>query len=156
MTISFYTTSDSPKKVNKTLSLIGSSVALAPTSQVSVLNPVLIVDNVSGFINANYAYIDDFNRYYWITTAMDTSGRLIVSGKVDYLMSWNAGIRSCPATIVRSETAGITYCVDTKLPVDPNNYSIEGIPYDVDITETYSITDNPNLYILVLNKGGGS
>lgn len=156
MTISFYTTSDSPKKVNKTLSLIGSSVALAPTSQVSVLNPVLIVDNVSGFINANYAYIDDFNRYYWITTAMDTSGRLIVSGKVDYLMSWAAGIMSCPATIVRSETAGITYCVDTKLPVDPNNYSIEGIPYDVDITETYSITDNPNLYILVLNKGGGS
>lgn len=161
MNITFYSVSDSPKKLEKNLTnVIGTARALAPTGQINVLNPTVSVawDAVNGdrIINANYAYIDTFNRYYWITCGIDTAQRIVVSGKVDYLMSWSAAIRRCPATIVRSETAGITYCVDTKLPVDPNNYNIEGIPYDVDITKTYSITDDPNLYILVLNKGGGS
>lgn len=129
MTITFYTTSSSPKKLNKTLTPIGSAVALAPTSQVSVLNPVLIVDNVSGFINANYAEIDDFHRYYWITTAYDTSGRIIVSGKVDYLMSWAEGIKKCPCTVVRAELGKPTYIVDDKLPIDPKRYYTHGVRF---------------------------
>lgn len=129
MNITFYSTSSSPKKLNKTLTEIATAVALAPTSQVSVLNPVLIVDNVSGFIHANYAYIDDFHRYYWITTAYDTSGRLIVSGKVDYLMSWADGIKQCPATIVRAQLGKPTYVVDKKYPIDSSRYYIEGIDF---------------------------
>lgn len=129
MTITFYTTSSSPKKLNKTLTPIGSAVALAPTSQVSVLNPVLIVDNVSGFIHANYAYIDDFHRYYWITTAYDTSGRIIVSCKVDYLMSWAAGIRQCPSNIIRADLGSPTYVIDKKYPIDPTRFYTQGITF---------------------------
>ena len=156
MTITFYTTSDPPKKLTKTLSTIGTSKALAPTGQVDQLNPVIVTDYSESFVNANYCYIDTFYRYYFITTAVNTAGRLVVSCHVDYLMSWASGIKLCPATIVRAENIGINYCVDTKLPVDPNNFAVEGIPFDVDITEEFGISDDPNLYILVLNKGGGS
>lgn len=129
MNITFYNTSDDPKKLNKTLTQIGTAVALAPTAQVSVLNPVLIVDNDTGFINANYAYIDEFHRYYWITTAYNTAGRIIVSCKVDYLMSWADGIKNCPATIIRADLGKPSYVVDKKYPIDTSRFYTQGIKF---------------------------
>lgn len=129
MNVTFYTTADSPKKLEKTLTQIGTAQALAPTAQVNVLTPVLVVDYDSTFLTANYAYIDTFHRYYWISTAIDTAGRLIISCKVDYLYSWAAGIRSCKATITRSETAGINYVIDKQLPIDGQRFVVQGIKF---------------------------
>ena len=129
MNITFYTTSDPPKKLTKTLSMIGTTKALAPTGQVDQLNPVILTDYSDSYVNANYCYIDTFHRYYFITTAVNTAGRLVVSAHVDYLMSWASGIKSCPATINRWEGAGINYTIDKKLPIDSGNYSVQGIKF---------------------------
>lgn len=131
MTITFYKTADNPKKVDKTANLVtvGQGVALAPTGQVDVLNPVILTDYAESFLNSNYAYIDTFHRYYWITTAVDTAGRLIVSCKVDYLTSWAGAIKNCPATIVRAQLSGPTYVIDNKLPVDPSQIKTHGIDF---------------------------
>ena len=134
MTITFYTTADSPKKLVKSLTPIGTARALAPLGQVDVLNPVIVVawDNTNGdkVINANYAYIDTFKRYYWITTGIDTAGRIVVTGNVDYLMSWAEGIKKCPCTVVRAELGKPTDVTDTKYPIQPNKYIIQGVDFD--------------------------
>lgn len=146
MTITFYTTSDPPKKLNKTLTTIGTSRALAPTGQVDQLNPVILTDYSDSFVNANYCYIDTFHRYYFMTTAVSTAGRLVLSCHVDYLMSWSSGIRLCPATIVRAQLGGPTYTIDKKLPIDASRYYIEGIDFN---TSPYLTDDPSNRYILI-------
>lgn len=146
MTITFYTTTDPPKKLTKTLTTIGTSRALAPTAQVDQLNPVILTDYSDAFVNANYAYIDTFHRYYFITTAVNTAGRLVVSGHVDYLMSWDSGIKQCPATIVRAQLSGPTYTIDKKLPIDSSRFAIQGIDFD---SSPWLNTDSYERYILI-------
>lgn len=133
MNITFYSTSDPPKKLNKTITPIGTAKALTPTSQIDVLNPVAVINYDSTYgdqiINANYAYIDTFHRYYFIKCSLDIAKRIIVSGSVDYLMSWKDGIANCSATVIRSQSAGVNYCIDKKYPVDPGRLSVHGIKF---------------------------
>lgn len=134
MNITFYNVSDNPKKLTKDISnVIGSARVLEPTAPVEVLNPTVVVnwDNTYGNIiaNANYAYIDTFKRYYFISCALDTAQRVVVTGKVDYLMSWATQIKECPATIVRAQLSGPTYVIDNKLPVDPSQIKTHGIDF---------------------------
>lgn len=134
MNVTFYNISDNPKKLEKDITnVIGSARALAPTGQINVLNPVVVVawDSTNGdkIINANYAYIDTFDRYYFITCGIDTAKRIVVSGKVDYLMSWAAYIKNCPCTVIRNENIGINYVVDKQLPLDSSRFDTEGIVF---------------------------
>lgn len=126
MHITFYTTSDPPEKLDKELSIIGTATALKPTARVDMLNPVIVCNASTERLAANYVYIDTFNRYYWCTVSLDTANRMILSCKVDYLMSWKNSIRNCPACILRNENAGINYMKDDKLPIDPNRFYTVG------------------------------
>lgn len=134
MNITFYTTSDPPKKLNKTITPIGTAKALTPTAQIDVLNPVVVINYDSTYvdqiINANYAYIDTFHRYYFIKCSIDTAKRIIVSGTVDYLMSWKDGILNCPATITRADLGAPTYVTDNKYPIHESKFIFEGIDFD--------------------------
>lgn len=135
MNITFYSISDNPKKLEKNLTnYIGSARALAPTGQINVLNPVIVVawDSTNGdrIINANYAYIDTFDRYYFISCGIDTAKRIVVSGKVDYLMSWADQIKACPCTIIRAQLGKPTYVKDNKYPIHQDKYIFEGIDFD--------------------------
>lgn len=134
MYVTFYKVSDPPNKLIKDITnVIDTSRALAPTGQVNTLNPTIVVawDSTNGdkIINANYAYIDTFNRYYWITTAIDTANRIVIQGKVDYLMSWADGIKQCPANIVRADLGTPTYVIDKKYPIDPTRFYTQGITF---------------------------
>lgn len=155
MNITFYTTSDPPKKLNKTITPIGTAKALTPTSQIDVLNPVAVINYDSTYadqiINANYAYIDTFHRYYFIKCSLDTAKRIIVSGSVDYLMSWKDGIKQCSATIIRAQLESPTYVIDNKLPIDQNNFTTQGLNFS-----GIDYTGDGHNYILVLAKGGGN
>lgn len=154
MTITFYNVTDPPKKLIKNITnVVGNARALAPTGQVNTLNPVVIVawdsTNGSKIINANYAYIDTFKRYYYITTGIDTAGRIVVSGKVDYLMSYAKSIKKCPATIIRAEQASINYVPDSKLPIDTNRIRITGVRSSRSVHDDLLTTP----YIVVVNAG---
>ena len=143
MNITFYNITDNPFTLEKTLPApIGSARALAPTGQVNNLNPVVVVawDSTNGnrIVNANYCYIDTFDRYYFITCGLDTAKRIVVSGKVDYLYSHAAEIKTCPACILRNENIGSNYVVDKKLPIDSSRFFTEGIKFpDSELTKQY-------------------
>lgn len=149
MNITFYTTSDPPKKLEKTLTAIGNAHALSPTAEVTVLNPVIVCNYNAQLLAANYCYIDTFQRYYFCSLATDTASRLIVSCTCDYLMSWADYIKRCPANIIRAEQAGVNYVVDRQLPIDSSRFFIEGKRFD--LTPLQYTEDTPYKYLLITN-----
>lgn len=125
MTINLYTSTADPKIVNKTnyLTEIGStSIIITPKASLDILNPVIDINYNANYITANYAYISDFGRYYYVDSATVQIGQIItLSMSVDPLMSFKDDILGATACITRSESIGGPTAVnDDKLPIDPN------------------------------------
>lgn len=156
MTVTFYKTTDDPKKLVKSLTPIGQTYAhpLSPTAEVNLLNPTIVIDYNAEILAANYCKIDTFDRYYWVDFGVTTAGRTVVNCSIDPLMSFAGTIKSCPACIVRAEIGEPTYVVDDKLPIDPSRveikpYDFPGDPLAVPATEHYK-------YLLITNGGAES
>lgn len=72
----------------------------------SILNPVLVVDFSNLSVtpqNFNYAYIAEFNRYYWINDIAYIRGLWEFSLSVDVLASWKSQIGSLDTYIFRMD-----------------------------------------------------
>lgn len=69
----------------------------------SILSPKFVISgDVTGY---NYAYIPDFNRFYYITDIVLNQNTVqTVSFKVDALESWKSGILNCNAILERQES----------------------------------------------------
>ncbi len=107
----------------------GELTARAP-HEVSIIAPVLTFDYNTAFLLANYAYISEFGRYYFIKNIItDTAKRVHLELSVDPLMSFASQIRQCSATVIRyarkkDGKAGATKVVDTRYPIIPNKLDI--------------------------------
>lgn len=117
MTINLYSVSDDARKLTKTL---GSPTTIScemiyPTN---VFNPQIRISSSNYDVTKNYAYIPELARYYFVTDAtFDNGGAVILTLRVDVLMSFNAAIKSLSATAVRNENAGTSNLVDTQIPI---------------------------------------
>ena len=151
LTVTFYTSSANPKKLDKSgdLTVIGTAKTLHIKHKIDILNPVFEVDYNSLFLAANYIYIAEFGRYYFCTISTDTAQRMTISAAVDVLHSHATQIKACECTVIRSENAGINYTPDNKLPIDPNKYTVGALSAPNPIEDI--LNDKP--YILVLNAG---
>lgn len=149
MTVNLYTTNSNPKALTKDLTMIGQARVISPTAQVSVLSPVLVIAHSDALLPCNYVYFPKFGRYYFCTVSTDIAGRIILTCKVDYLMSWADYIKSCPANIIRAEQAGVNYVVDRQLPIDSSRFFIEGKRFD--LTPLQYTEDTPYKYLLITN-----
>lgn len=94
-----------PNKINKALS---DQYTLSGTlkEQTSITSPSVMIEseNPVGF---NYAYIPDFNRYYFISDIVNISNNLWrINLKVDVLESFKSDILSSSAILSDSEVIG--------------------------------------------------
>lgn len=149
MTINLYSCSDDNRVANKTLTTITSSVTCKPSEPCSLISPVLLLDYSATYLAANYIYISDFDAYYFAQPVLRTGKVLQLNCKLDVYNSFD--LSDVPATVVRSEQAGVNFVPDNKLPVDPSRCWLEGIlfpqqPLQSQLTET----DN---YLLTVNGG---
>ena len=125
MTVNLYTTSDDPRTVNKTLTAIGeSSITCKPAEPCSLIAPRLILNYSSTYAGTNYIYISEFDRYYFAELTLLTGSELLLSCKLDPLMSFV--LDDIQALAIRSESAGINYIVDPQLPINPSKYRYDG------------------------------
>ena len=135
----------------------GALTARAP-HEVSILSPVLTFDYTPVFLLANYAYISEFGRYYYIRNiTTDTAKRVHLELSVDPLMSFASQIRQCTAQIIRLEDVGApTEIPDSKLPVVPSRKKIDSITvFSPDINSVF-INDSRSLNYVVTVVGGDS
>ena len=132
LTVTFYTSAANPKKLDKSgdLTTIGTAKTLHVKHKIDLLNPVFDVDYNTQFLPANYVYIAEFGRYYFCTIATDTAQRMTVTATVDVLYSHAAQIKDCDCTVIRAELGKPTDIVDTKYPIQPNKYKIQGVDFD--------------------------
>ena len=105
MTITFYRITDDKKQVSKTLNSttkIKDSTGVIKTD-CSVMEPRLEMEYDIALITANYMYIPDFGRYYFIDRIDTGAQRLFIQGHIDVLQTYSAQIRNLTCVIERQE-----------------------------------------------------
>lgn len=87
----------------------------------SLLTPQVVLDFDSGVLSSgyNYAYINTYDRYYYITDmAADSGKKIIITLAVDVLNTYKNQIVACPVTVLRQEGAYNSYISDDRFPFD--------------------------------------
>lgn len=118
-TINLYKTSSENNRVIKEL---GSATSFRGElkAQTSVISPNIVIEatNLSEF---NYAYIQEFGRYYYITDITSVRTNLWqVSMRCDVLMSYSAQIKALRPIIEREEIGQSAELIDNDLPININ------------------------------------
>lgn len=114
MTIKFYTNLSDKVVVDKNITQIGSDVTGTLRENCSVIDPVIKFEQVVGanLTSANYAYIQEFGRYYFINNIKCVGNLYEVYMHVDVLKTYASGIRSNSAVIARQENNYNLYLQD--------------------------------------------
>lgn len=118
MNVIFYSTTDDPRKLQKSLIEITAKECQVYES-CTITNPALILRYDTALINANIFYIPDWNRYYRVSEINFESGEImVISGDIDYLQTYASDILNLKCTCIRNGGLGKpTYVVDTSLPI---------------------------------------
>ena len=104
MTINLYTNISEVNAVDKDLTTLATLTGTL-REQSSIIDPVITFSDIDSYVSSmNYAYIQEFNRYYFITNVESIRDNLWkVSFHVDVLYTYRAEIRANSAIIERNE-----------------------------------------------------
>ena len=159
MKIILYKTADENVKLRKTLS---EPIELNGTlrAECSVLNPSIEVEKVDSIegekvgsiATYNYAYIEDFGRYYYITDIVAVTDKFWkISLKVDVLMSYGDDILQLEANVLRNEYDFNLMLDDKQL----NRYADDRVQcVNFPVTLSGSVNTGGAKYYLTLIGGG--
>lgn len=131
MILNLLKTTDDVRVCAKTVIPVATITAI-PTEKINILNPSFIVEYKANLLTANYCYIAELNRYYYITSHnLERGNRLIFNCEVDVLKTYYEQIKNCTATVIRSESEGKpTGIPDKQLPINPNKQEVLSILFD--------------------------
>lgn len=105
MNIQLCSNTSEKNKINKTITT-GITLSGSLRNESNVVNPSIII-NIDNPTVYNYAYIPDFNRYYFITNYISLrTGIWQINLKSDVLMSFKDSILSSEVLINKTETTG--------------------------------------------------
>lgn len=118
VTVKLYNNASDNRVVHKAITQIGTDRTCQITENCDVTNPRIILDMNSGDISANYMYIADFNRYYYITGINILNGNQTeITGHCDVLMSFWTYIKNCQCTAGRSSSNFDDYLDDPMVSI---------------------------------------
>lgn len=117
MKVRFYTSF--PKRNNSTKQISSESYTeldLVLKEATSIENPVFLISG--DHFNYTYAYIADWNRYYFVDQILSSANNLTqITLKEDYLASWKSAIGSTSAHIEYSSTGYDVDLIDPRISV---------------------------------------
>lgn len=106
MTIGLYYNKSDERKLNKDLDTIATYNGYLK-NECSIQNPTVYIEgvfNIGNNINANYMFLPDYRRYYYITDITQVRANLVkISGRVDVLMSFKDEIQNSIGIVRRQE-----------------------------------------------------
>ena len=144
-TISLFKTASENNRVVKTLT-DEKQLSGELRNQTSVLNPSIRIESADNISIYNYAYIQEFGRYYYITDI--TSVRIncwIISLRCDVLMSYSDQIKAITGVVVRQESNPNKLLVDRLERLQSNK--------EIDILY-YPDAFSKNLQFILVTAGG--
>lgn len=109
MIITLYNNSSEPNKISKHLTPISMALSGSLRNESEIVNPVVLIEgDISSLQNANYARIDSFGRYYYITEMKSIRNNIVeLHLHTDVLMSFN--ISAVSGVVVEAENIGSDY-----------------------------------------------
>lgn len=112
MICTFYSVNDDKRKINKTLTNSHQATCDIINST-TIINPIIVVD--SQYINYNYVYINDLNRYYFVDNITISNNMIVMQLNVDVLYTYRNEIKSMPVHIVRCGDYKLTDIYDSEI-----------------------------------------
>ena len=122
MTLNLYTNNSPKIKADKDLTLIFSLTG-DPVEENSVQNPRMLVE-LTEYSAADYAYIPEYGRYYFIDDKIWVEGnlwRLVMH--VDVRTSFKSQIRNNKALLARAQGYFDLYLEDKMLPLEQSSFT---------------------------------
>lgn len=109
MIITLYNNSSEPNKISKHLTPINIALSGSLRNESEIVNPVVLIEgNISSLQNANYARIESFGRYYYITEMKSIRNNIVeLHLHTDVLMSFD--ISAVSGVVVEAENIGSDY-----------------------------------------------
>ena len=137
MTAILYNNVSDSRKINKNLTEL-STINITLYLDTNVETPVFKVKN---FINnANYMYVPDLHRYYYINNYTLSNQCVYLHCSVDVLETYKTEILNSECLISRSETDYNDNIVDTIAPITENTvYTVKNFGENVKSTEHFII-----------------
>lgn len=108
MHIIFYNTSSDHNTINKSLSVVA-EVDANPVDPVDIISPNFKLGSISleSMKNANYAYIAEYHRYYYVSAPVTTNNKMFfVNMTVDPLMSFKNAIKNLKCIVDKIQAEG--------------------------------------------------
>lgn len=113
MNVTFYKNNSDKRVITKTLTGATTATGVSLYDSTSVTATVLKMSGgASKIASFNYVYIPDFGRYYYITDFTVENGYILISCKVDVLMSYATSIKACACVAKRQENKYNLYLND--------------------------------------------
>lgn len=151
MTAKLYFNKSDKRYVNKDLEAItyeGSDhIDIEFKDDTSVVNPTFILRTQSKVLTANYIYVPDLNRYYYINDYVVSHQRIFINCHVDVLMSYKSSLMSKNVIAKRSENRYNLYLPDDKFKM--YNYPkvqtltftpTSSLQFDMDVSQYVLVT----------------
>ena len=137
MTAILYNNTSDSREINKNLTEL-STINITLYLDTNVATPVFKVKN---FINnANYMFVPDLHRYYYINNYTLSNQCVYLHCSVDVLMTYKNEILNSECLISRSENDYNDNIVDTLAPITENTvYTVKNFGENVKTTEHFII-----------------
>ena len=147
LVVKLYNNASDNRVVHKAITQIGTDRTCQITDNCDVTNPRIILDMKSGDISANYMYIADFNRYYYITGITILNGNQTeITGHCDVLMSFWNSFKNSQCTAGRSSSNYDEYIDDPMINIK-DTYKTETRKLSGQFTPS---RDGANHYVLTV------
>lgn len=117
--------------VDKKITQLGSTLNGTLRENCSVIDPIIKVEGIVGsnLTKCNYAYIEEFGRYYYVTNIVCVGNLFELHMHVDVLMTYRRSIRSNSAVVSRQEKLYNLYLQDGVFKEQANpHYEIKKFP----------------------------
>lgn len=113
ISITLLKTSSESNRVDKLYSTIA-TLSGTLKENTSIINPIITIEaDLTKYVNCNYMYIENFNRFYFVDNITSIRNGLIqFSCRVDVLMSYRTAIRKNNAIIKKQENKWNLYLND--------------------------------------------
>lgn len=117
--IKFYSYTGDMRKVDKSIGNFLYQCDAYLNTSCDILTPEFSIGYSDTAVQSyNYAYIDAWKRYYYITDwRTDSGGKLNVKLSIDVLKTYASQILASDVNVVRNENVGMTHVVDDKYPL---------------------------------------
>lgn len=122
MNLTYYNNKSDKRYVDKTIEQIALSEHANPVSvklleSTSIAHPTFKMKDADLYMTANYCYVDDLHRYYFIDNITLSNGYAYLECTCDVLMTYKDQLRSRNAIVARQEEHWDLYQNDPKWKV---------------------------------------